>query len=130
MIDAVASVLKALGEPTRLKIVRLLGERELCVCELEALLEMSQPRVSQHIKVLKNAGVIKERKDRQRSFFSLKEEFLGGQISGYTGFINTPLDDIPEMAAERQRMVSIDDDQDIQACRAGCIEAVKLPTVG
>lgn len=56
MIDSTVKILKALGEPTRLKIIRLLEEREMCICELVAVLDMSQPRVSQHVKVLKRQG--------------------------------------------------------------------------
>ncbi|NLJ71649.1 MAG: winged helix-turn-helix transcriptional regulator, partial [Syntrophomonadaceae bacterium] len=41
---------KAIGEPTRLKILRLLVEQELCVCDIEEVLQISQPRVSQHLK--------------------------------------------------------------------------------
>ncbi len=57
-----AERLRALGEPTRLKILQLLHERELCVCEIAEALQMSQPRVSQHLKVLRLAGLVDERK--------------------------------------------------------------------
>ncbi|MFZ5899221.1 MAG: ArsR/SmtB family transcription factor, partial [Bacillota bacterium] len=57
-----AERIKALGEPTRLKILRLLHERELCVCEIAEVLQMSQPRISQHLKVLRQAGLVSERK--------------------------------------------------------------------
>jgi len=46
MIDSTVKILKALGEPTRLKIIRLLEEREMCICELVAVLDMSQPKKS------------------------------------------------------------------------------------
>ena len=41
------------GEPTRLVILRLLAEQELCVCELEEVMDISQPRISHHLKVLR-----------------------------------------------------------------------------
>jgi ArsR family transcriptional regulator len=71
LIEAIANLFKAMGEPTRLKIFKLLSIQEMCVCELVEVLDISQPRVSQHLKVLKNAGVVKERKDKQRTFFSI-----------------------------------------------------------
>lgn len=47
---------KTLGEPTRLRMVRLLAQVELRVCELEEMLKISQPRISQHLRVLKQTS--------------------------------------------------------------------------
>ena len=65
------TIFKALGEPTRLKIIKLLADKELCVCDLEEVMQISQPRISQHLKVLKHAGLVNERKEGQRSICSL-----------------------------------------------------------
>ena len=56
-----AAVAKALGDPTRLRIVdavRKAAPEAVCVCELQPLFEMSQPAVSRHLKVLRDAGVL------------------------------------------------------------------------
>ena len=55
-------VFKALSEEIRLRIITLLEAGELCVCDLVAALDMSQPKVSFHLNVLKAAGLIKDRK--------------------------------------------------------------------
>jgi len=55
-------LLKALADPTRLKILKLVLDAELCVCELQELLQISQPAVSQHLAKLKTAGLVQERK--------------------------------------------------------------------
>ena len=55
-------VFKALAEETRLRIIKLLEGGELCVCDLVAALDMSQPKVSFHLNVMKEAGLIKDRK--------------------------------------------------------------------
>ena len=55
-------VFKALSEETRLRIIKLLEGGELCVCDLVAALDMSQPKVSFHLNVLKEAGFVKDRK--------------------------------------------------------------------
>jgi ArsR family transcriptional regulator len=55
-------VFKALAEETRLRIIKLLEGGELCVCDLVAALDMSQPKVSFHLNALKEAGLIKDRK--------------------------------------------------------------------
>lgn len=49
---------KALGDPTRLRIVKLLENGELCVCQLIAVLGMGQSRISRHLSILKEAGLI------------------------------------------------------------------------
>lgn len=56
------SIFKALSEETRLRIIKLLEAGELCVCDLVAALDMSQPKVSFHLNALKEAGLIKDRK--------------------------------------------------------------------
>jgi len=56
--------LRALADPTRLRILALLrNDRELCVCELTRALEMVQPKVSRHLAVLREAGLLKDRKE-------------------------------------------------------------------
>jgi len=61
-----ADVFKALGDPTRLKILECIRKGEKCICEIIPYTGKSQPNVSQHLKVLKNAGIIDERKDGTR----------------------------------------------------------------
>jgi len=56
-------VFKALADPTRLKILDLIKEREKCICDIIPHTGKSQPNVSQHLKVLRIAGLIDERKD-------------------------------------------------------------------
>jgi DNA-binding transcriptional ArsR family regulator len=58
-----ADIIKALADPTRLKIVYLLKNGELCVCEIMAALDKPQPTVSHHLNILKNAGLLKWRKE-------------------------------------------------------------------
>jgi ArsR family transcriptional regulator, arsenate/arsenite/antimonite-responsive transcriptional repressor len=53
---------KALGDPTRLRIVKLLEGGELCVCQLMAVLGMGQSRISRHLSILKEAGLIEDRR--------------------------------------------------------------------
>ena len=56
-------VMKALSDPNRVKIVKLLQHRAMCVCELRELLQVSQPTVSKHLKVLERAGLVGSKKD-------------------------------------------------------------------
>ena len=56
-------IFKALADPTRLKILECIGKGEKCICEVIPYTGKSQPNVSQHLKVLKNAGLVDERKE-------------------------------------------------------------------
>jgi len=56
-------VFKALADPTRLKILECIENGEKCICEIIPYTGKSQPNVSQHLKVMKHANIIKERKD-------------------------------------------------------------------
>lgn len=126
MIRQLEVLFKALGEPTRLKIIKLLSEQELCVCELEAVLAMSQPRVSQHLKVLRRAGLVKERKERQKSFFRLDKAFKTGQIAPFAAYMTSDLADLAEFAPERERLAGLADNEMVQNCKAGNRKTAKV----
>jgi|YNPNPStandDraft_1061719.scaffolds.fasta_scaffold19551_6 ArsR family transcriptional regulator len=68
---SLANCFKALADKTRLRILALLKADELCVCELVELLGITQPAVSQHIRWLKQARLVKERRRGQWVFYSL-----------------------------------------------------------
>ena len=120
MIEKVAGVLKALGEPTRLKIVKFLSLQELCVCELEAILDISQPRVSQHLKVLKHAGIVKERRIKRKAYFSLVPSVLNeAEVESLRAFMHSSLESIPELAQEKARFCELDFNENVLACKEG-----------
>jgi ArsR family transcriptional regulator, arsenate/arsenite/antimonite-responsive transcriptional repressor len=56
-------VMKALSDPNRVKIVKLLQQKVMCVCELQAALGIAQPSVSKHLKILEEAGLVDFRKE-------------------------------------------------------------------
>jgi ArsR family transcriptional regulator len=72
--DGRARVFNALAEPNRLKILKLLGFREMCVCELTAALDMNQPNLSYHVKKLENAGLVRSSKEGKWVYYSLADE--------------------------------------------------------
>jgi len=98
------NLFKALGEPTRLKIIKLLADRELCVCDLEDIMQISQPRISQHLKVLKQAGLVNERKEGQRSICSLDKTYLDHMMDEFSKYIEQPLETMPDLAEEYSRL--------------------------
>ncbi|MEQ6377651.1 metalloregulator ArsR/SmtB family transcription factor [Bacillaceae bacterium S4-13-58] len=73
-VEQGARLLKLLGDKTRLNIVSLLMHDECCVCELVEILKMSQPSISQHMAKLKNADVVKERRQGQWIFYRVNTD--------------------------------------------------------
>ena len=72
-IEKEAQIFKALADSCRLKILMLLREGELCVCEIMIGLDRPQSSTSHHLSILKDAGLIKERKDGRWSRYRLSE---------------------------------------------------------
>jgi len=71
---------KALADDTRLRILRLLQIREMCVCEIMVALDLTQPTASHHLGILENAGVVRDRKEGKWVFYSLTDPELAEEI--------------------------------------------------
>ena len=67
-------IFKALGDPTRLKIFECIKDGEKCICEIIPYTGKSQPNVSIHIRVLKQAGLINKRKDGTKIMLSIADK--------------------------------------------------------
>ncbi len=64
-------IFKALSEETRLRILKLLAVREMCVCEIMVAMDLTQPTASHHLNILQNAGLVKDRKEGKWVFYSI-----------------------------------------------------------
>lgn len=72
-IENAATVLKLLGDKTRLTMVKMLDSNDCCVCEFVAVFKASQPAISQHIRKLKDAGIVKETRKGQWIIYALNK---------------------------------------------------------
>lgn len=70
----VARWFHALADETRLQVIELLGEGEQCVCDLSEALQCAQSRLSFHLKTLKDAGLVEDRRDGRWIYYSLNPE--------------------------------------------------------
>lgn len=71
-----ADLFKTMGDPTRIKILYALKERELCVCDLSELLDMSASAVSHQLRVLRNNKLVKYRKEGRSVYYSLDDDHV------------------------------------------------------
>ncbi len=72
MYEELAELWRTLGDPTRLHILGLLRVRDACVCELVELLPVTQPAVSQHLRKLKHAGLVRDYREKSWIYYSLR----------------------------------------------------------
>lgn len=93
-ITTAAGILKLLGDKTRLSMVKIMSEHEVCVCEMVDLFEISQPAISQHIKKLKDSGLIKERRGAQWIYYSLNPQF------SYYDYLLNVIKDLPSQRSK------------------------------
>ncbi len=71
-----AGFFKVFGDPTRIKILYVLWQSEICVCDLAMVLEMSQSAVSHQLRVLKQLKLVKNRREGKTVFYSLADEHI------------------------------------------------------
>lgn len=71
-----AEVFHALSDETRIGIIQMLGAGERCVCELQDALDAAQSRLSFHLKVLKDAGIVTDRREGRWSYYQLDRDAL------------------------------------------------------
>ena len=78
LYEARARIAKALAHPSRLMILDALADEEMCVCDLTELVGADQSTVSKHLAVLKNAGLLADRKEGVMTFYRVKVNCLRG----------------------------------------------------
>jgi len=101
-----ADGLSALGDPTRRAIFERLAERPRAVGELARELPVSRPAVSQHLRVLKDAGLVIDRRAGNRRIYQLDPDGVGALRACLDGFWNQALAAFKAAAEERQEEVS------------------------
>ena len=103
--DGLNDALKAAGEDTRLRILALLAEAELTVSDLTDILHQSQPRISRHLKLLAEAGLIERYREGTWAFFRAAESGRGGLLIRTLISQLDPKDRV--IARDRERLVAV-----------------------
>ncbi len=90
-------VMKALSEPNRVKIIKLLQQKTMCVCELQAALGIAQPSVSKHLKILEDGGLVEFRKEGLWVNYYLSDGKNSPYAASLLGNLQHWLNDSPEV---------------------------------
>lgn len=75
-IVELSQIFKALADPTRLKIIYVLSEKPLCVCDIANLLDMTQSAISHHLRLLRNLKLLKFRREGKMVIYSLDDDHV------------------------------------------------------
>jgi len=101
------AALKAAGDPTRTRILKLLEPGELCVCQVQAVLGLAPSTVSKHLAILKAAGLVEDRREGKWTHYGLASESRNPHAPGILALLRGPLDREPRIAADRKRLQQV-----------------------
>jgi ArsR family transcriptional regulator, arsenate/arsenite/antimonite-responsive transcriptional repressor len=93
-------VFKAVADPNRIRILKMLQKKKMCVCELSAVLGITQPSVSRHLSMLRDAGLVRDERDSQWINYELCEEKVNQYASAIMGHIRTWINEDPRISRD------------------------------
>ena len=101
-------VMKAASDPTRVKIIKMLGKRVMCVCEIQTALGTAQSTASKHLKILEDAGLVVSKKEGLWVNYLLADGLQSPFAANLLGNMRHWLDDEPEISQLMEKIVQID----------------------
>ncbi len=116
-MDELLNIFKAFSDETRLRIIKLLEHGELCVCDLVAALDMVQPKISFHLAILRDADLIRDRKEGRWTHYRLNEADMFRRLLLYSAIERTPADSVAE---DRRRL------EEFMGKKAGIKDEMKI----
>ncbi len=102
------NVFRALSDPGRIRIVKMLAERELCLCEIREVLGLSNSTVSKHLTILRDAGILLDFKEGKWVNFRLNTSSELPFIRSLIGLITSSFDDDEEVRTDTSKLRRVD----------------------
>lgn len=107
MIEMFEVVGKAIADPSRVRILKLLGGGELCVCQITTVLGLAPATVSKHLAGLKAAGLLQQRRDGKWVYYRLAERDFNPYARPFLALVGAALDDDPTVAEDRRVLAMV-----------------------
>jgi DNA-binding transcriptional ArsR family regulator len=101
------TVLKALSDRSRARILKMLEEHELCVCQIREVLGLNQSTVSKHLSILKNAGLVEGRRDGTWAFYSISRHRRNDFDQAQLGLMRNWLNSDPIIREDRTKLKKV-----------------------
>jgi ArsR family transcriptional regulator, arsenate/arsenite/antimonite-responsive transcriptional repressor len=108
MLKRQTDTFKALSDKNRLRIIKMLQVKPLCVCEITEILGLAASTVSTHLSILKNAGFIKDYKEGKWINYSINKENKEPEIASLITAMHFMLEDDEVVIADRQKLGYVD----------------------
>lgn len=102
------NVFKALSDPNRLRILKMLQIRDLCVCEITDVLGLAPSTVSKHLSVLRDAGFINEEKDGKWVNYRLNSKPSDAASASLISMMHVLLEDVDTVKKDRKAVQTVD----------------------
>ena len=109
MLEHFEQVGRAIADPSRLRILKMLEPEELCVCQITAVLGLAPATVSKHLSVLKAAGLIAQRKAGRWVHYRLAERSVNPYAPAMLALVTGVLDEDETIALDRQTLLKVKD---------------------
>jgi len=107
-MDKLVKIFKALGDKNRLRIVKMLQKRSLCVCEITAVLELATSTVSAHLSILREAEIISDRKDGKWVDYCLNTGSRNIFVAGLLPLISYWLKEDEQIKSDLEKLKTTD----------------------
>lgn len=95
-------VAKAIADPTRVRILKMLQAGEMCVCDITEPIGLAQSTISKHLAILRNAGLVSARKVGYWVHYQLETETINAHNLAFVDLVRTSLGDDPQVRADAQ----------------------------
>ncbi len=109
MIETFETVAKAVADPSRVRILKLLEGGELCVCQITTVLGLAAATISKHLAALKVAGLLLQRRDGKWVYYRLAERGLNAYAPQFLGMVRASLADDPTIAEDRRLLAMVNE---------------------
>ena len=106
-MEKYTKVFKALGDTSRARILKMLEEHELCVCQIREVLGLKQSTVSKHLSILKSAGLVDDRREGTWAFYSLSQRRSSDFDQAQLGLMRNWLNHDPIIRADRAKLRAV-----------------------
>jgi DNA-binding transcriptional ArsR family regulator len=110
------NITRALSDENRVRIVAALRDRELCVCQIIDLLQLSPSTVSKHLSILRNARLLNSRKDGRWMHYSLAHDSRRAMATEAIGWVLRSIEADDQVRRDQKRLASILADEGAQKC--------------
>lgn len=102
------TVFRALGDPNRIRILKMLEPRELCVCEVREILGLSLSTVSKHLSILRDADLIVDSRDGKWVNYQLNDRSTDRIVRSLLTSLRTSFEDDPDVQSDRRKVRQVD----------------------